>query len=719
MNQRSDSGARTVLEGLTGGAASGAFLLAMERSPTFNIFADVLNAVFRVLATKLPEALVVRLDSEPVAVCAYMGGAGLLGAAVGAAVSCGGPLVRALLIGLLLAAAEAAVLGSVWRHRALSPVVGAGLVALAGLVAAFSAWLVGALVVRRLGARAVSWLAVAAPAAVAVSVIATVVVASGGPRRPAGIVVDAPLRDDSGVKLAIVGIDGLDWALVDRAVTEGRMPHLARLLGSGVRGPLRSIRPPKSPVVWTSVATGMLPSVHGIVDFVVRREGQRIPVSGNLRRAPALWNLAEACGFRVAFVNWYVTWPAEDVAGTVVSDRADYEGLERRVTPESLTAAVDSTRAALDAREDRDIARFTQVPGSFAQWREGQWGQVDRALRILDDVVRHDLLTLEAARVSLRGGQPDLTALYFRGNDNTQHLFWKHRFANGSGGPLSGLLWRDLDPEEVHALATVVDRYYDFADELLGETLAMLEPDTAVLLLSDHGFLTNNERSRWFHANRVLVAAGLAVASASEAGEVDRAASLLADPEPPSIVARRVLRPGGAAGDTAATLARARDLLAAARTDAGDPLFDSVVIGADGEGPLLEVVFRSPLSGESARLGGTDLPVADFTVPEGHSGNHRMNGLLVAAGPPFRREGRIHGARVVDVAPTVLHALGAPAARDMEGVVLTDLFDKEWLARRPVRYVESFGLRTAEGDAIPTEADERIREELEALGYIR
>jgi predicted AlkP superfamily phosphohydrolase/phosphomutase len=718
LNPRSNPGARAVLEGLTGGAASGTFLFAMERSPTFNIFADVLNAAFRVLGTKLPEALVVRLDSEPVAACAYVGGGALLGAACGAAVGRAGSAARVVLIGLLLAAAEAAVLGPVWRHRALSPVVGAGLVATAGLAGAFSAWLAGALVVRRLGARAAAVLAAAVPAACAAAIAVTVAVSSAGPRRPAGAVVDAPLRAASGVKLAIVGIDGLDWALVDRAVAEGRMPNLARLLADGCRGPLRSIRPPKSPVVWTSVATGMLPSVHGILDFVVRREGQRIPVSGNLRRVPALWNLAETCGFTVAFVNWYVTWPAEDVAGAMISDRADYEGLERRVAPESLTAAVDSARAAIDARDDRDIARFTRISGSFAQWREGQWGQVERALRILDDVVRHDLLTLEAARVALRSGQPDLTALYFRGNDNTQHLFWKYRFAD-SGGPLPGLLWQDLDPDEVRALATVVDRYYDFADELLGEALAMLEPDTAVLLLSDHGFLTNNERSRWYHANRVLVAAGLAVPSPGLAGGVDPAASLVLDPSPPTTDARRVLRPGGAAGDTAAALARARDLLAAARTDAGDGVFESLVIGVDSEGPLLEAVFRSTLSGERARLGEADVPVGEFTVPEGHSGNHRMNGLLVAAGPPFRPAARVGGARVVDIAPTVLHALGAPAARDMEGVVLTQLFDEEWLAAHPVRYVESFGQRTTEGDAIPTDADERIREELEALGYIR
>jgi predicted AlkP superfamily phosphohydrolase/phosphomutase len=707
-----------VLEGLTGGAASGAFLLAMERSPTFNIFADVLNGSFRVLGASLSDRLVVRLDTEPVAACAYIGGGALLGALLGTAARRSGAGRRAILVGLLLALAEAAVLAPVWRHRALSPAVGAAVVLTAGAAGALAARLAGA-IAARFGGRSAGVLAAAATAAVAATMAVTVAVSSGGPRRPPGASVDAPARVDTSLKLAIVGIDGLDETLVERAVAEGRMPNLARLRATGVRGPLRSIRPPKSPVVWTSVATGVLPSVHGIVDFVVRREGQRIPVSGNLRRAPALWNLAATCGFDVAFVNWYVTWPAEEVSGTIVSDRADFAGLDLRVFPAELTAAVDSARAAADARGDRHIARFTRLADDFAPWRDRQWGQVDRALRILDDVVRHDLLTLESARVALRGGQPDLTALYFRGNDNTQHLFWKYRFADASGGPLAGLLWRDLDPEEVRTLGAVIDRYYDFADALLGETLALLQPDTAVLILSDHGFLTNSERSRWYRANRALLGAGLAAPSTSDVRGIDPSASVVFDPELPSVEARRVLRPGGAAGDTSGALARARDLLAAARTDAGEPLFESLAVGADGEGALLEIVFRSDPAGTSVRLGGTDVALAELTVPEGHSGNHRMNGILVASGPPFRADADVRGARVVDIAPTVLHALGAPAARDMEGVVLTGLFDEDWLAEHPVRYVESYGTRLVEGDAIPTEADERIREELQALGYIR
>jgi hypothetical protein len=73
----------------------------------------------------------------------------------------------------------------------------------------------------------------------------------------------------------------------------------------------------------------------------------------------------------------------------------------------------------------------------------------------------------------------------------------------------------------------------------------------------------------------------------------------------------------------------------------------------------------------------------------------------------------------VDIAPTVLYLVGAPAALDMEGVVLVDLLDASWRAAHPVRYVRTYGTReVVEHSAIATDADDRIREELRALGYI-
>jgi predicted AlkP superfamily phosphohydrolase/phosphomutase len=668
----------------------------------------------------------VRLDVASVALAAYVGGHALLGAAAARAVARLrrggeplGTLPRLVALGILLAACDALGFGAVWRHRELPVALGLGLAAAAGAAGAAAGGVLAFLATALLHPRANALAARLLPLAVIAWGAATLAAAGRGSTSPRGEIVESFARIETGVKVAILGVDGLDGRIVRRAIAEGRLPNLARLMEEGTSGPLRSIRPPKSPVVWTSIATGMLPEVHGIKDFLVRSGGARIPVTGNLRRSAALWNMAEPAGFTVAFVNWYVTWPAEAVAGVIISDRADFDGLERRVFPEEYTVVVDSVRARIDALRERDASRFVRSPGDFDMWKIGRWGQVRRSLGILDDVIRHDLVTLESARAALAGGQPDLTALYFRGNDNTQHLFWKYRLAEHNAA-VASLLYDELEPDDVQRLGAVVDRYYDFADELIGEVLAMLDPGTAVMVLSDHGFLTNNERGAWYHPNRLLAAAGLAELVPGGGGAADSSASAVYEAGRPTASAVRALRPGGGAQDPREALERAKSVLEAIATDRGERVFDSVSLAEDAQGPLLEATFAGELAGDSARVGDVWVRVRDVRTPEGHSGDHAMDGFLLGCGAPFARGATIEGARCVDVAPTVLHLLGAPAALDMEGVVLEEMLDAGWAERHPVRLVRSWGEREGGGEeAISTDADERIREELEALGYIR
>ena len=103
---------------------------------------------------------------------------------------------------------------------------------------------------------------------------------------------------------------------------------------------------------------------------------------------------------------------------------------------------------------------------------------------------------------------------------------------------------------------------------------------------------------------------------------------------------------------------------------------------------------------------------------------HEREGILVAAGPGIRSGSRIEKASVLDVAPTLLRYLGAPVARDLDGGVLVDLFEPEWLEANPPPEVDSYGegggaRRLAEASAeFARGVEEEQTRRLAALGYL-
>jgi len=140
---------------------------------------------------------------------------------------------------------------------------------------------------------------------------------------------------DSAPRVLLIGVDGADMRIVDRLIGEGKLPTFARLKREGAWGPLRSVEPLLSPLVWTSIATGRRPQDHGILDFVeIARDGQPTPITSTRRLVPALWNLASTYGRTSGFIGWYASFPAEEVKGFVVSDRLAFHQVKSaRVTP--------------------------------------------------------------------------------------------------------------------------------------------------------------------------------------------------------------------------------------------------------------------------------------------------------------------------------------------------------------------------------------------------
>jgi len=292
-------------------------------------------------------------------------------------------------------------------------------------------------------------------------------------------------------RILLVGLDGADWNIVDPLRQAGKMPHLDRLVRQGVRARLRTIAPMLSPVLWTSMATGVVPQRHGILDFVTGTGDEQVPVSARQRRVKAFWNILSERGLSVGVAGWWATWPAEHVNGFIISDRVAYQLLgvrpveernrDGKVFPASEDERVIAATVAPEAIGPADLQPFLRLPPDPAVLPE-------KESRLIDDLrtVIASGRTYTAATLALAGRRPpDLTAVYLEGTDTVAHLFMPY-----APPPLQG-----VDAGAQRRFGRAVDAYYEEADRLLGRLIDGLDPAT-VVVLSDHGFRTGDNRPR-------------------------------------------------------------------------------------------------------------------------------------------------------------------------------------------------------------------------------
>ena len=103
----------------------------------------------------------------------------------------------------------------------------------------------------------------------------------------------------------------------------------------------------------------------------------------------------------------------------------------------------------------------------------------------------------------------------------------------------------------------------------------------------------------------------------------------------------------------------------------------------------------------------------------GQTGHHHMNGVLGLRGPGVRAGARLEGARLVDPTPTILHYLGLPVPRYMDGRVLTEAFTEEFNAAHPVIYSDIDPAVGLGDDAVFSDAEEeQVLQKLRDLGYV-
>ncbi|MGC9319835.1 MAG: alkaline phosphatase family protein [Armatimonadota bacterium] len=538
--------------------------------------------------------------------------------------------------------------------------------------------------------------------------------------------------------LILIGVDGGSFDLIEPWIAAGELPGIASLLRGGCIGRLRSTHPPLTPVAWSSMLTGCSPGRHGIYAFLEIPPERYEPrfLSGGSLPLKTVFEAASDAGLRVGALNVPWTWPPLAVNGFCLSgiDAPDF-GPGIAHPPELF----DELTRRFGGYFDKNVPPRT----------EGY------ALDRLEDRIEK----LGAMSRFLLAARPvDLFAVVFVSTDQVQHWFWRERSVRARDG-------RCIEDLLLHVWCRVDREIGRIVEECAGR-------ETTVLLVSDHGA---GPCTGGVNLNRWLEQEGwLRRSSPSPAGRLRRTALRLGGRLLPDALRRRLRRRlGGARRRTLARLlasgidwrateafcwgdygnisVNAEERFARGRVAPGrrDALVDEIAEA------LMEI--RSPETGErvmSAPLRGRELYrgdrterapdllavprgyrweiLTDFTLsgplPEGlrgsvigpsrRQGTHRLQGIFCATGSGIREGGRLSGARIEDVAPTILHLLGQAIPEDMEGRALSEILRREKRqAHRPVREALSM---EREGTSAAYSAAERARVErdLQGLGYL-
>ena len=303
-------------------------------------------------------------------------------------------------------------------------------------------------------------------------------------------------------RILLIGLDGADWQIIDALIAEGKLPNLARLKRTGAHTSLRSEPPMLSPLLWTSIATGKPASEHGIIDFLVAdpTTGRKVPITSAHRKVRALWNITSQAGLSTHIVAWWATWPAEPIAGRMVSDRLAYSLFDYRGRPEDRiglvwppetidrVAALRVAPDAISLHDLRSFAPFTReeleearrADSGEATGGRGYANPLNHLVKILASARTYHAVALDLARSE----RFDLLAVYYQGIDEVCH-----RYAQFIPPRLP---W--VDQGAFDKLKGVVHRFYEVQDTMIGELLSAAGDDVLVMVVSDHGFTSRSDR---------------------------------------------------------------------------------------------------------------------------------------------------------------------------------------------------------------------------------
>jgi predicted AlkP superfamily phosphohydrolase/phosphomutase len=554
-------------------------------------------------------------------------------------------------------------------------------------------------------------------------------------------------------KVLIIGLDGATPELVDRWVQEDKLPYLKQIMQCGAYGKLRSVYPPISPAAWTTFATGYNPGKHGIYDFR-DYDNTRYScfadtiVDSKAFAGKSIWDLVGAAGRKVGVVTVPVTYPAWKVNGFMISGYPTPDTGKSYTYPPELAKTIPSLVG--------DAAFFKSAKPHL----------------LVKEMKRLMHLCADVSIAEMKKDDYALFIMVVGATDRAHHDWWKYIDPEHPA----------YDQHEAEKYGDLIQEVYQDADACVGKFLEAVDDDTTVIVMSDHG--GGAHPKYYLHTNAWLRSLTLLKANQKPAKKNGGLKDAFKQFYRTRIRRFRYLEkvyrslPKGlkkmATNLDSQTMMNLDDVdwkhTKAYRFPMYPPV-EGIMLNVAGRQPqgcvqpgeeyealrtrILEEVrtLRHPHTGEPIVLeayrreelyhgerleaapdlilvtqdcykGGTGLNDLVSNVPlevlSHLSGVHRMDGIILAQGPHVRHNACIDRAGIIDVAPTVMYALGMPIPSDMDGKPLTDIFEETYTNETVASFTDERKVEDVADDTYgySEEEEESVRLKLEALGYL-
>jgi predicted AlkP superfamily phosphohydrolase/phosphomutase len=535
------------------------------------------------------------------------------------------------------------------------------------------------------------------------------------------------------MKVFLLGLDGLTLNMVKPYIEAGLLPNLKKVLDEGAYGILRSTIPPVSGPAWISLTTGKNPGKHGIFEFRTRQGYSTELVTKNTSiHAEPIWKILSRNQKCVSVINVPLTYPPDEINGMMIS------GLMTPDKGTEFTYPASIKEELFRLIPDYQVDVNTRV---FFSRDKSKW--LKEILKITND-------RRTAMNHFIKQDSWDLFFIVYVAPDRLQHFQWNEVIS--------------MDPECI--------KCYQLLDNALGDILEKMDDDTVLFIVSDHGFETVKKA---LYLTTFLSKIGLLNTRQRKGfsktlGKIDRSNKfvdwiiallgsiflrvkkhfpswlmncmfrLLIMPqgnmnwgktklftilgagiifvnlkgrEPQGIVEQR---------DYAGLCALVeKELLALKDPDTGKSIVKAVHKGCEIYSseyadirPDLVVAMNDGYD-VRAELGNSVLSEYSPTGRKIVSAHHK-DGLFAAYGNIVKKT-RVD-ADIYDIMPTILYLAGVAIPEDVDGRVLTEIINRDFVEKNEIRFEKTTESYSSEKIALDEEEKKEVEKHLKNLGYL-